>query len=249
MKLISLEKALQTIELLNQHPQGLRLLELSQKLGFPKSSIHHTLSTFLPYNYVIQDPDTKRYFIGFKFLSIGKAFLDNIDVRKISTKYLRELFEECNEPVHLYILRGGQIICIDKLETPGRLSLVTYIGFSTDPHAAAAGKVLLCELPSDKIAEIYNKRKLHKYGKKTITRLSQLMKELEEVRKQGYAIDDEEYYEGVRCVAAPVRAGGQIVAAISITGSTITMSMELIQQVLKHRVMATAERISSELRW
>ena len=249
MKLLSLEKGLQIIEQLSEQPQGLSLLELNQKLGFPKSTIHHVLSTFLPYNYVIQDPDTRKYSIGFKFLSIGRAFLDNIDLRKISAKHLRKLFEECNEPVHLYILRGGQLVCIDKLETPGRLSLATYVGFSTDPHAAAAGKVLLCGLPPDKIVETYKGRKLKKYGKNTITRLSELMKELEKVRKQGYAVDDEEYYEGVRCVAAPVRAGGQIVAAISITGSTIRMSMERIRQELKNRVMATAERISSELKW
>ncbi len=249
MRLLSLEKGIQILELLSQQPHGLSLLELNRKLGFPKSTIHHVLSTFLPHNYIIQDPDTRKYSIGFKFLSIGRAFLDNIDIRRISTKHLRRLFEECNEPVHLYILRAGQIICIDKLETPGRLSLATYIGFSTDPHAAAAGKVLLCELPAEKVAEAYRNRSLQKYGKNTITRLNELMRQLKKIKKQGYAIDDEEYYEGVRCVAAPVRAGGRIVAAISITGSTFTMTMERIKQELKDQVIATAERISSELRW
>ncbi len=249
MKLRSLEKSLQIIELLGQHPHGLSLLELNRKLGFPKSTIHHVLSTFLPHNYVIQDFDTKKYSIGFRFLSIGRVFLDKIEIQKIAAKHLRMLFEECNEPVHLYILRDRQIICIDKLETPGRLSLATYIGFSTDPHAAAAGKVLLCELPPEKIAQTFKNRKLQKYGKNTITRLGQLMKELKKTKDQGYAIDDEEYYEGVRCVAAPIRAGGQIVAAISITGSTFTLTMERIDHELKELVMRTAEKISSELGW
>lgn len=87
------------------------------------------------------------------------------------------------------------------------------------------------------------------YGKKTIPSLSKLFIELKKIKDQGYAIDDEEYYEGVRCVAAPIRAGGQIVAAISITGSIFTMSPERIHNELKDLVTKTAEKLSSEMSW
>lgn len=75
------------------------------------------------------------------------------------------------------------------------------------------------------------------------------MEELKTVRDQGYAVDDEEYYEGVRCVAAPVRAGGEIVAALSITGSIFTMPMGRITGELKELVVTKAEQISSQMRW
>ncbi len=225
------------------------LFELSAMLDFPKSTIHHILSTLLPYDYVARDPETRKYSLGFKFLEIGRVILDNIDIRRIARRYLRELHDECKEAVHLAILRNGKVIYIDKIDTRGGLSLATYIGFTTDPHAAAGGKVLLSELSSKEIVSIYKDGLLKVYGKNTITHLDRLSDELKKVRKQGYAIDDEEYYKGVRCVAAPIRAGGEVVAALSITGSIFTMTMERINGELRQLVMRKAEEISSEMRW
>jgi DNA-binding IclR family transcriptional regulator len=249
MKISSIEKSLRVIDLLSKSPRGSNLLEMSGILRIPPSTIHHILQTFAPYDYVAQDPETKKYSLGFRFLEIGKRIIDNIDIRKIASKYLFKLHEKCRETVHLAILRNGRVIYIDKVDTPGGLSLATYIGFSTDPHAAAGGKVLLSELPPKEIKNIYRGRSLKKYGKRTITSVSQLMDELERVRKQGYAIDDEEYYEGVRCVAAPIKSGGKIVAAISITGSIFAITMDRIDNELKDLVMKQAEKISSEMKW
>jgi DNA-binding IclR family transcriptional regulator len=249
MKLTSLDKSLQIIELLSQNPQGLSLLEMSTDLGFPKSTIHHILRTFQPYGYVDQDTETRKYCLGFRFITISKVILDNIDIRKIASRHLRELYHECNEAVHLAIFRNGKVLYIDKVETPGRLSLATYVGFSTEPHAAAGGKVLLSELPPAQIMKIYTDGRLKVYGKNTITTVDKLLEELGKIRTQGYAIDDEEYYEGVRCIAAPVRAGGKIVAALSITGSVFTLTMERIDRELKGLVVKTAKNISSEMQW
>ncbi|MFB0506830.1 MAG: IclR family transcriptional regulator [Thermodesulfobacteriota bacterium] len=249
MKLTSLDKSLQVIDLLSRHPGGLSLFELSAMLDFPKSTVHHILHTLLPYDYVARDPETRKYSLGFKFLEIGRVILDNIDIRRIARGYLRELHDECKETVHLAILRNGKVVYIDKIDTPGGLSSATYIGFTTDPHAAAGGKVLLSELSSSEIASIYQDRPLRVYGKNTLTHHDRLLDELKIVREQGYAIDGEEYYEGVRCVAAPIRAGGEVVAALSITGSIVTMTMERIHEELKQLVMRKAENISSEMRW
>ena len=256
MKLTTLDKSLQIIDLLSKNPKGLSLLEMNEMIGFPKSTIHHMLSTFLPYDYVSQDAETKKYSLGFKFLSIGRVILDNLDIRKIASKYLYELHDECRErhgecevAVHLAILRNGEVIYIDKIDTEGGLSLATYIGYRTDPHAAAGGKVLLSELSPKEIMNMYRGKPLKPYGKNTITNMNTLLKELEKIRKQGYAIDNEEYYKGVRCVAAPIRAGGKIVAALSVTGSIFTMTMKMIQSELKQLVMAKAHKISSELQW
>ena len=249
MKLTSLDKSLQVIDLLSKHPGGLSLFELSSMLDFPKSTVHHILYTLLPHDYVAKDPETRKYSIGFKFLEIGRRILDNIDIRRIARRYLRELHDECKEAVHLAILRDGKVIYIDKIDTPGGLSLATYIGFATDPHAAAGGKVLLSELSPPEIENIYQDRPLTVYGKNTITNLDQLLGELSKVKDQGYAVDDEEYYEGVRCVAAPIRAGGEIAAALSITGSIFTMTMERIHGELKELVMRKAGEISSQMRW
>ena len=247
MKLSSLDKSLQVIELLSKNPQGLSLSDFTQKLSYPKSTIHHMLSTFLPYDYVTQDPETKKYRLGFKFLSISSSILGSFDIRKTSYGHLRELHQKCKETVNLYIYRDGNVTLLDKIMKVGGLSLDTYVGFSTDPHASASGKILISELGEKSVRAIYKDRPLKVYGKNTITSMPRLLGELENIRKQGYALDNEEYYEGVRCVAAPIRFRGEIMSGISITGSIFTMTMEQINQELIGMVKETAERISSEL--
>jgi IclR family KDG regulon transcriptional repressor len=249
MKLTSLDKSLRLIDTLSKNALGMSLSQLSEALNYPKSTVHHMLSTLLSYDYVSQDPETKKYSLGFKFLSIGRVILDNIDVRRTARRHLLELHEQCKEAVHLAILRDGKVIYIDKIDTQGMVSLATYIGFRTDPHAAAGGKVLLSELSRKEIMDTYREKPLKTYGKNTITSMPQLFEELEKIKKQGYAIDDEEYYEGIRCVAAPIRAGWKVVAAVSITGAIFTMTMERIHNDLKAMVMETTERISNELQW
>jgi len=249
MKINSIDRAVKVIELLSENPRGLKLTEISSRLDMNPSSAHHLLNTLLPYDYIAQNRDTKKYLLGFRFLEISRRIMDNMDIRKVARKYLEELRKETREAVHLVILRGNKVVYIDKFDNPGGLSLATYIGFATDPHAAAGGKVLLAGLPKNNVKEIYQNRKLKNYGKKTITTLPMLLEELENVRKQGYAIDDEEYYEGVRCIAAPIRSGGQVVASISVTGSIFSITMDRIERELKDLVKKTADQISAEMRW
>ena len=90
---------------------------------------------------------------------------------------------------------------------------------------------------------------LKKYGKNTIREIDELLAELNKVKQQGYAVDNEEYYEGIRCVAAPIRAGGKIIASVSITGSIFTVTPERIDRELIDQVTQTGKRISEELRW
>jgi len=248
MKTGTLSKAIQVIELLSRNPKGLALVEMSKTLGYPKSTIHHMLQPLLLNDYLSQDDETRKYSLGLKFLEISSRILENFDIRERAKKYLIQLHEECHEVVHLYLLRKGKIVCIEKIGgAAGGLSISSFVGWTTEPHPSAAGKVLLSELTNEDIINIYPDRLLKHYGKNTITSFNQLFKELELVRKQGYAIDDEEYYEGIRCIGAPVRAGGQIVASVSITGSIFSMTMKKIEQGLIDLVKETGESISKEL--
>jgi DNA-binding IclR family transcriptional regulator len=218
-------------------------------MGLPRSSVHHILSTFLPRDYVAQDPETKKYSLGFRFLSISSTILNNLDIRRTAFGHIRRLHQECNETVNLYVLRDRRITLIDKIQKVGGLSLDTYVGFSTEPHSAASGKVLLAGLSRHEIQRLYGGEALGPYGPRTIRKVDQLFHELDKVRELGYAIDNEEHYEGVRCVAAPIRAGSRVVAAISITGSVFAMPLERITGELVRLVTAAAERISSEMNW
>lgn len=249
MKLGSIEKCLRVFDLLCQNPQGLRLSDISRALDLPTSSVHHILRTLLPHDYISQDSATKKYALGYRFLEIGRSILNNFDIRHIARDHIRELQVRCGLTVHVAVLRNNKVIYVDKVGSPVGLSLATYVGFATEPHAAGGGKVLLAGLTESDIKKIYPDGQLKQYGKNTITSLPALMAELEKVREQGYALDDGEYYEGVRCVAAPIRAGGNVVAALSITGSVFAMTMERIESEFKEMVIEAAERISSGLQW
>lgn len=249
MKLSSLEKSLKVIDLLAENQKGLTLSGISQALQIPSSTAHHILSTFLSHGYVSKDPETKKYSLGFKFVSISKSILENLDVRQIAHDYLVKLHEKCRESVFLAVLRDSKIAYIDRINYLSGLSLATNVGFTTEPHATAGGKVLLSGLTRKEVERIYGSRRLRRYGKNTITTLHELFKELEKVRQQGYAIDNEEYYDGVRCVGAPIRAGGKIIAALSITGSVFSMTMERINEELVALAVETAKEISSQMKW
>ena len=97
------------------------------------------------------------------------------------------------------------------------------------------------------IKDIYQNKPLKAYSKNTITSLARLLEELDNIRKQGYAIDNEEYYEGVRCVAVPIKSRGNTIAAVSVTGSIFSMSIERINDEIIHRVKGTAKKISREM--
>jgi IclR family KDG regulon transcriptional repressor len=247
MKISSLEKCLSILELLSKKHGGVRIRDISHELGLPASSIHHILATLLPHNYVMQDPETKKYSLGLKLAELGHSALENFDLRNPAARHLGKLNQLTRAPVHLAVLRGDKVVYIDKIGTATGLSLVTYVGFGTEAHAAAGGKVLLADLDEPSIRALYPSGRMKKYAKNTVTSVKQLLVQLEQINQQGYAVDDEEYYEGVRCVAAPVKRNNTAVASVSVTGSIFTMTWEEITDNVIGLVMDTARAISSEL--
>jgi DNA-binding IclR family transcriptional regulator len=249
MQLGSIEKCLLVIECLSEKPQGLKLREISAAVNLPESSLHHILSTLRARGYVRQDVDTKRYALGLRFLEISRRIIEGLDIRAVARDCLRHLSEVTGQTVHLAVLEGNKVVYIEKIGAQAGLMLATYIGYATEPHAAAGGKLLLSELSEDEIRRMYPSGALKTYGKRTISTLDGLFVELARVRAYGYAIDDEEYYEGVRCVAAPVRAGGRIIATVSLTGSVFALTQERIHGDLKDLVVSAAAEISARLKW
>ena len=247
MKLTSIDKCFQIIDLLNRNQQGLTLSSIGEKLDFNKSTAHHILKQLISHGYIRQHPDTKQYALGYKFLEVSSGILENIDVRKIANPHMRKLQEESREAVHLTILRGGKVIYVDKVAPPGLVVLSTYIGFAIDAYAHAGGKTLLADLPPEDIKHLYPQEPLKSHGKRTITTITGLLDELEKIRQDGYAIDDEEFCEGIRCVAAPIRVRRKAVAGLSISGTIFTMERERMNRDLIGIVMKTAEKISEEI--
>jgi len=194
---------------------------------------------------------TKNYFLGFKLVDLGNLLLNQLDLRREAEPFLRELAEKTKETVHLVILDQNEIVYIDKVETdhnPSGLRMASRVGLRNPPHSCAVGKVLLADLPEETLNHFLKKGNLIKRTENTITDPTRLREHLDLVKRQGYAIDDEENEKGIRCVAAPIRDGtGRAVAALSISGPAFKVTKRAIQDSLKKEVMETASQISQRL--
>ncbi len=247
----TIERSAAILDVLGQSPQGISLRDLSAKINLPKGTTHRLLSSLSYYGYVRQDFKTKNYFLGFKLVDLGNLLLNQLDLRKEAEPFLRELAEKTKETVHLVILDQNEIVYIDKVETdhnPSGLRMASRVGLRNPPHSCAVGKVLLANLSEEALDLFLKKGPLMKRTENTITDPVRLREHLSMVRRQGYAIDDEENEKGIRCVAAPIRDGtGRAVAAVSISGPAFKVTKRAIQEGLKKEVMNTAFQISQRL--
>jgi len=247
----AIERGCRILDHLSRGKQSYSIHDLSLSLNLPKPTIHRILSTLRHFGFVAQDELSKDYRLGFRLVELGHTVLDRIDLRKVAEPFLGDLARMAQETVHLVILDQGEIVYLDKVEEVNdqrSLRMASRIGMRNYAHSCAVGKVLLETLPDVELDEIIARRGLPRLTKNTIVRLEEFKKHLANVKTQGYAIDDEENEEGIRCVAAPVRNDrGSVIAAISISGPTVRMTEKRIHNELKTRVMKTALEISKKL--
>jgi len=191
------------------------------------------------------------YLLGFTLVELGNRLLNQLDLRTEAKPLLLELGRRVKETVHLVILDQNDVLYIDKVESdenPGGLRMASRIGSRTQAHSCAVGKVLLADLPEDQLDEYTKQQGLPKLTERTLTDPAQLKEHLKAVRKRGYAVDDEENEQGIRCVAAPIRnESGRVIAATSISGPAIRITRERIRDTLQREIMETAASISKRL--
>jgi DNA-binding IclR family transcriptional regulator len=244
----AIERALSIMEALAQRKQGLTNSEISRRLGIPKSSACYILSTLERRGYLSRDQASGKYRLGLKVLSLSGGVQVGTDLREAARPALGKLVERTGLTVHLAILDRGEIVYIDKLESPaGLIRINTWVGRRMDIHSTGVGKVIVAYLPKLEAEALINGRELKKWTPKTIASSEGFLRELEKVRARGYAIDDEENCLGVRCVAAPVfDAAGKIRAAVGVSGTTGQIDRASIAK-LALLVREAADEISESL--
>ena len=222
----TIERASSILDILGQSQQGTSIRELSTKINLPKGTIHRLLSSLLYFGYVRQDPKTRNYFLGFKLVELGNLLLGQLDLRKEAEHFLRDLAEGTNETVHMVVIDRDEVVYIEKVESEqnsGGLRMASRVGLRNPIHSCAVGKVLLADFSDEALDHFLRGKNLMKRTENTMTDPIQLKEHLKLVRKQGFAIDDEENEKGIRCVAAPIRNGAdKVVAAISIFWSSFS---------------------------
>jgi len=242
-----LEKGLKLLEELAQSAEGKTALELAELLGIHKTSVYRYLNTLLKLGYIRTDGDGV-YHLGNKILELGSHMLRRMPLRETAHPFLVKLSAETQKTVHLCVLDGAEVVYIDKVESQRSLPIISRVGSRAPAYCTGVGKALLSDLPTDQVLELLKSTPLTKRTENTITDPLKLLEELKITKERGYAIDNGEHEEGIKCFAAPIKGlGGETVGAISITGLKREFDEPEESEKLANGVIMTANAISHVL--
>jgi IclR family KDG regulon transcriptional repressor len=243
----SLDRGLEVLEILGNSDGLMGVTELADMLGVDKATAYRILFTLKSQGYVNQDEETRKYGLGLKAIKLGQKALRKLDLRTKAKPFLRELAQTTGETVLLVTLVNDKLVYIDKEESTALLTISAQIGREAVPHCTATGKAFVAYLPDEKIDSFLSNVGLRPHTARTIVTLPELKAHLQMVRRQGYALDDEEYHPGVRCIAAPVfNHMGNVVASIGISGPAKRLELDRIEEY-KRIVVETASKLSQSL--
>lgn len=241
------ERIFRTIEYLAESgPTG--LLDLSNELSLNKTTTHRILNSLICMDYVKQDPGTLKYSLTFKICSLSNQILARNNIIDVAKPYLRELAEQTGEIVHLVQLNGTGAVYIDKMEaTRNTVRLISMVGKTIPLYCSGVGKALLADMSDFQIEDIWKNSHIQKLTDYTIVDFQKFMELIEQIRHNGYALDNEENELGVRCIAVSLKDfNGESNYAISISAPKDRMSEERILE-LSRLVLQTKETIQKEI--
>jgi len=241
----SVARALTIVDILAEARGELALNEIAARLSLPKSTVHGLVSTLKDFGYIEQSTFSSKYRLGVRFFEVGHIVAQGWEVRTVAAPYINKLLEELAETVHLVVLDKLEVLYIDKRESGRSLRIASQVGMRLPAHCTGVGKVLMAHLSPEERCKLINEKGLPKYTENTLTDVKVLEDELKKIRMQGFAIDNEEIMESLRCVAAPIRdQTGNVISAISLAGPVPRMKGEQLERAIK-RVRETAEEISA----
>jgi len=215
--------------------------EVANHVDIPKSTVHDHLRTLEACEYVVFDGSNYR--IGPRFLELGGYARSRMKLHQVGTSELRKLATETGEHANLMVEDYGYGIFLDKSKGQNAVRLDTYVGMRVHLQSTALGKAILAHMPRERVERILDLHGLPQITENTITDRQALFDELETVREQGFAIDDEERVDGVWCIGAPIQSDDRVLGAVSVSGPTSRMKNERLDDEIASLVRSTANVI------
>lgn len=213
------DRVVDILEAFARAESDLGVSDVSRLVGLKKATAHRLIAALRRRGLVTQDPLTRRYRLGLKLWELGTLATAQVDWIDRAKPYLEQLTRETGETSHLAVLSEGQVLYVEKVESPRSLRIPSQVGRRLPVHCTAVGKALVAFLPDDVIKSLAEHHGLPAFTKNTITDLDRLREELANARARGYTTDNEEIEDGLACIGAPVRDhSAHVVAAISIAG-------------------------------
>jgi DNA-binding IclR family transcriptional regulator len=244
----SLSKALKILRLFSEEQSEWRLNAMIEATGFHKSSIQRLVKTLEEEGFLERVPAERTTFrLGLQMFILGRTADPYNQLRAVARPSLEKLVETTGETAHLCVADQAQCLYIMKLDSPSIMRMVTRPGLRLPLHCTAVGKALLSGMNESEVTAVIRERGLPRFTKNTVTQRKDLMKELERIRREGMAVDEEEREIGLKCIAAPVfDSKAKLIAAVSISGPAQRITKRVIP-TFGARVKEAGAEISKRL--
>jgi len=244
----SVDRALSLLEALAEAGGEASLTDLSRRTQLNVSTCHHLLSTLVNWGYVAKVPGRRSYALGARVLYLGHACLRQVDLPRKAQAYIDRINQVTGETVHLAVLQADTIVTLVKREARHAVRVDTgMVGRSDAPHATATGKAMIAWLPEEQIRRMVSPTDMKRFTDKTIVDFATLIEELRHVRRNGHAMDREEFQPGVICVGSAIRDhSGAVVGAISASAPAMRATEQHLD-LMRQEVIAAANALSAEL--
>jgi DNA-binding IclR family transcriptional regulator len=243
----AVERALDILEYLIARNQATSIKELSEALVIPRVSVFRLVKSLEAKGYVLNQGGQGRYILGAKVVSMGSRISRDASLSQAANPFMFQLARETGQTVQLGVLFEHQVMYIDQIRTSEALTLVVPSRTPFAVNTSAGGKVLVAALEDTRLREFLTHTVLESNTPRAIVDKEQFRLELLKVRRQGYAVDDEEFARGIRCVAAPIRnSSGDTVASLGITGHTREITDVRLPE-MRQATLAAAARVSRSL--
>jgi IclR family KDG regulon transcriptional repressor len=242
----ALQRGLRLLHLFSEAPRGLTAKQVASLSRLPVSTVHRFRANLVTAGFLNRDGEGT-HSLGIACFSIGQAAVGQLDIRRVSLPYLRELNQQTRETIHLTVRHGLSAVYVEKLDSPEPLRIHSRIGAAVPLYCTAVGKVMLAYMPEDEQQRILPDLNLQRQTSNSVGNLQELKTELYRVRKNGYACDLEENERHIRCVAAPIwDHTGSVQSSLSITAPTVRMPVARLRQ-LAPMIQRAGLQVSAEL--
>lgn len=240
--------ALDLVEQFHDDVDELGVTELSKRLKLHKNNVFRLLATLESRGYIEQNRATENYRLGLKALELGQTFIKQMGLLRQSRPILEHIVEDCNETAYVAIFKENHIVYLDVVETSLTVRVVSRVGSRLPAYCTAAGKAHLAFMSEEELDATLETQDLAKHTPTTLATIPAIKAELEKVRQQGYAYDNEELDPGVRCLAAPIRDyTRRIVGAVSISGPSMRLDDARMEETLIPLILRSGEELSTRL--
>lgn len=244
----ALARGLGVLSLFSREHPTLAMSEVVELSGLSKATAYRVLSTLEATDYLHRDAQTKRYSPSLKVLTLGFTAINNSNVRQVARPYLEQLSQELELTASLSILEAFWVIYIDRVRNRAIVGVLLGLGDRIPAHCSSMGKVMLAQLPEEKLDKRLAGFDFTPCTSRSILSLETFKEELEVVRQQGFAVNDGELASGLRAIAAPIfNSKKQVVAAVNVSGNQDEISKERLHRDLPAQIIATAQSISQVL--